>query len=68
MPELSSNAAGRVIGVSGETIRRYVDRELLPARQQGLRGVIRIEPDALKEFAEEYGYRYNDQLAEELGE
>jgi len=68
MPELSSKSAAQVIGISDETIRVYVDQEILPARKQGLRGIIRIETDALKSFASEYGFRYNDQLATELSE
>ena len=66
MPELSSEGAAQVIGTSSLTIRRYVDREMLPARKQGIRGIIRIETDDLKSFAEEYGFRYNDQLAADL--
>ena len=68
MPELSSTAAAQVIGTSVPTIHRYIDRDLLPARQQGLRGIIRINTDDLKTFAEEYGFRYNDHLAATLTE
>ncbi len=68
MPELSTDSAGKTIGTSGQTIRRLIDRELLPARREGLRGIIRIEVDSLKEFATKYGYRFNDELAANLAE
>lgn len=68
MPELSSDNAGLVIGTTRETINRYVNRKLLPARRQGLRGIIRIDTNDLKNFAEEYGFRYDDHLAATLTE
>ena len=68
MPELSSNDAAQVIGTTSETIRRYIDREILPARQFGLRGIIRIDVDDLKKFANEYGFRFDDQMAAQLAE
>lgn len=68
MPELSSQAASQVIGTTVPTIHRYIDRGLLPARKQGMRGIVRIDTVSLKTFAEEYGFHYNDQLAAELSE
>lgn len=68
MPELSSSAAGQVIGVTSDTIRRYINQGMLPARKQGVKGIIRIDNDALKAFAEKYEFLYDDQLAAELSE
>ena len=66
MPELNSRQAGEVVGTSDETIRRYVNLGLLPARQQGVRKLIRIEITDLEQFAEEYGFRFDRSLADQL--
>lgn len=66
MPEVSSNDAGRIIGVNSETIRRYVDRGILPARRVGLRGALRIEIEDLRKVAREYQYRFDEELAQQL--
>jgi len=63
MPEVSTAQAAEIIGTSDETIRRYVDRSMLPARQQGIRGIIRIELSDLRSFAEQNGFRYDQQIA-----
>lgn len=64
MPDVSSAEAAQIIGISSQTIRRLIDRELLPARKQGLRGLVRVELDDLRKFAEEYNYKFDDRLAE----
>lgn len=66
MPEVSSREAGDIIGVNSETIRRYVDRGILPARRVGLRGNLRIEIDDLRKVAAEYQFRFDEKLASQL--
>lgn len=66
MPEVSSREAGDIIGVNSETIRRYVDRGILPARRVGLRGNLRIEIGDLRKVATDYEYRFNEELATQL--
>ena len=66
MPEVSSHDAGMIIGVNSETIRRYVDRGILPARRVGLRGKLRIDIEELRKVAVTYQYRFDDKLAAQL--
>ena len=66
MPELSSTDAGRVIGVSRQTIVSYVDSGVITARRIGLRKVIRIDVEELRSTAEKYGYRFDATLATQL--
>ncbi len=66
MPELSSTDAGRVIGVSRQTIISYVDSGVLQARRMGLRKVIRIDVEELRRIAEKYEYRFDATLAAQL--
>lgn len=66
MSEVSSVEAARIIGVSDDTIRRYVKMQLLPARQEGLRGRVKIELRELRKFAEKHQFRYDEALALEI--
>lgn len=66
MPELSSTDAGRVIGVSRQTIVSYVDSGVITARRIGLRKVIRIDIEELRRIAEKYEYRFDTTLATQL--
>lgn len=68
MLEVSSVAAAKIIGISDDTIRRQVRNGLLSARQQGLRGMIRIEIEELRSFAQKYQYRFDENLASQLAE
>jgi hypothetical protein len=68
MPEVSSADAGRIIETSSETIRRHIGNGLLPARRFGMRGIVRVELDDLRKFAEQYQYRFNERLASQLTE
>lgn len=52
---LNSDEAASALGVSRDTIHRYVTEGKLPADRLGLRKIIRIAPDVLKEFAEQHG-------------
>lgn len=66
MPEVSCADAGRIIGISDETIRRHVNSGLLPARREGLRKIIWIDLQALRKYAEMYEYRFDEKLAQDL--
>lgn len=66
MPEVSSREAGQIINVSRISIYSHVKAGRLPARQEGLRGIIKIEVDDLRQFAERYQYRFNEELATRL--
>lgn len=66
MPEVSSVQAGQIIGVTDETIRNYVERDLLPARRQGIRRTIFIELEELRRFAVQYEFRFDQALAEQV--
>lgn len=66
MPEVSSDSAGRIIGVTRETIRVHVGSGKLRARREGLRGIIKVDIDSLRKFAREYQYRFDEDLAKQL--
>ncbi len=66
MPEVTSVEAGEIIGVSGETIRQYVDRGLLKARRQGMKRKIYIDVADLAAFAREYDFRFDQARAEQI--
>ena len=66
MPEVTSNEAGEIIGVTEVTIRSYVDRELLKARRQGLKRKVFIELADLKEFAAEYEFHFDSERAKQI--
>lgn len=63
MPDVTSTQAAEIIGVSHMTIHRRVDDGRLPGRRQGLDRQIRVDLDDLREFAQEYGYRFDENLA-----
>ena len=65
MPEVNAPQAADIIGKSLVTIHRKVDDGVLPARQEGTgeRQFIFIEIDALRQFCEQYGYRFNEEVA-----
>ena len=68
MPEISSANAATLIGVSDETIRRLIDRSVLPARKFGLRGIVRIDIDELRKLAERLNYRFDEEAAKQFYE
>lgn len=63
MPEVSTIQAAQIIGASHNTIWKKVRAGDLPARRQGERGLIRIEIDDLRRFAQDNGYRFYDEIA-----
>jgi hypothetical protein len=66
MPEVSSRAAARIIGISDQTVRRHIHAGRLQARREGLGWAYWIELDELRRFTEKYNYRFNEELAREL--
>lgn len=66
MPEVSGTSAGRIIGVSDQTIRRHILADRLNARREGLDKTWWIDTEDLRKFAQEYNYRFNEDLAQEL--
>lgn len=66
MPIVSGPDAAKIIGVDESTIRRHVYRGLLNARRVGLRNIIRIDVDDLRNLAKELDYPFDDDLAQKL--
>lgn len=66
MADVSSADAALLIGVSSQTIRRLIAKELIPARRVGVKGLVRIDIEDLKLFAQKYQYRFNETLAADL--
>lgn len=65
MPEVSAPQAAEILNTSHQTIFRRVEDGILPARREGIKQIIRIEVDTLRQFAKEYGYRFSEKLAAE---
>lgn len=65
MTEVSGPQASKILSVSIYTIHRKVDTGLLPARKQGTgkRKFLFIDIDELREFAAQYGYRFDEAKA-----
>lgn len=68
MPEVSAREAAQIINVSHMNIYRHVKAGRLPARNEGIRGIIRVEVDDLRKFAERYQYRFDEELATQLAQ
>lgn len=64
--DVSSADAALLIGVSSQTIRRMIARDLIPARRVGIKGLVKIDLADLRKFAKDYQYRFNETLAKEL--
>jgi hypothetical protein len=63
MGEVGITQAGEIVGVNRSTVFYWVDHDQLPARRQGIGRTIRIQIDDLRKFADQYNYRFNEQLA-----
>lgn len=65
MPEVNGPQAAEIIGKSLVTIHRKVDDGSLPAREEGTgeRKFVFVELDALRQFAKQYGYRFDEAIA-----
>lgn len=66
MPEVSGRSAAQIIGTSDMTVRRHIYAGRLGAQRRGLDKTYWIDVDMLRRFAEEYNYRFNEELAKEL--
>lgn len=66
MPEISSEEAARLIGLSRQSIRAHVEHGRLVARRVGPRRVVKIELNDLRQFAQQYQYKFNETLANQL--
>ena len=64
MAEVSAPQAAEIISTSHPTIFRRVDDGSLPARREGIKREIWIDVDELRRFAKEYGYRFDEKLAQ----
>jgi hypothetical protein len=60
MVEVTAPQAAEILDISHVTIFRRVEDGSLPARREGLRGLIMIDVEELRRFAAQYGYRVND--------
>ena len=65
MPEVSATQASEILSTSHVTIFRRVDDGSLPARREGKKQMIWIEVNQLRSFAQQYGYKFNEQLAKQ---
>jgi shikimate kinase len=65
MAEVNGPQAAEILSMSIQSVHRKVDAGALPARQQGtgVRQFIFIDIDDLRKFAQQYGYRFNEELA-----
>lgn len=66
MSEVSGVSAGRIVGVSHQTIRRHIVADRLRARREGMSKTWWIDMEELRKFAQTYNYRFNEELAQEL--
>ena len=65
MPEVTAPQAAEILSTSHPTIFRRVDDGSLPARREGVKREIFITVEDLRQFATQYGYRFNEQMAAE---
>ena len=63
MAEVSSTQAAAIIGASHVTIGRRVKDGSLKGRRQGMNKKIWVNLDDLRQFAAEYGYLFNEEIA-----
>lgn len=63
MAEVTGPQAAEILNTSHPTVFRRVEDGSLPARREGLRRDIMIDVNELRRFAQQYGYRFNEELA-----
>lgn len=66
MTEVTAEQAAEIIGVSYVTIHRRADDGTIPSdsiRREGKMRKLFVDLDALRQFAQEYGYRFDEALA-----
>jgi len=54
--ELSTEEAGKALGLSAQTIRDHIAADRLRARKHGFRGLLKIQVDDLHAFANDFNY------------
>lgn len=64
--EVSASQAAQILQISRDTVWRVVRDGSLPARRQGMRGIIRIDVEDLRAYAEKYQHRFDEELAQKL--
>lgn len=62
--ELTVSEAVKVTGLSRGTIWSWAARNKIPHRRRGLRRDILFDAAALQSFCKEYGYWYDEEMAE----
>ncbi len=65
MAEVTAPQAAEILSTSHPTIFRRVDDGSLPARREGVKREIFIDVVELRQFAAQFGYRFNEQMAQE---
>lgn len=68
MAEVTAPQAAEILNTSHPTIFRRVDDGSLPARREGVKREIFIDVDELRQFATQFGYRFNEQKASEYAQ
>ena len=68
MAEVTAPQAAEILSTSYMTIHRRVDDGTLNARREGVKGILRIDVDELRRFANKFGYRFDERLAKQLAE
>jgi hypothetical protein len=63
MAEVTAPQAAEILDTSHPTVFRHVKEGRLSARREGLRRDIWIEVETLRQFAKQYGYRFDAELA-----
>lgn len=66
--EVTASQAAEILSISYVTIHRRVDDGVLQARRQGLNRMIMIDMNALRSFATQYGYRFDEEIAARYSE
>ena len=69
LSEVTTSEAKQILlgDASIDTIRRALDMGRLRGRRKGAKRAVRIEVDSLRTWAHELNYRFDEQLASELG-
>jgi predicted site-specific integrase-resolvase len=63
MAEVTAKQAGEILSISYVTIHRRADDGSLQVRREGKMGMIWVNIDELRRFANEYNYRFDEALA-----
>lgn len=66
MAEIATSDAAQVVGVNRVTIMRWCNDGLIQARRVGMRRDWRIDLDDLRRHAQQYGYDFDEELAQRV--